>query len=1291
MTQTNQTTALLVPMALRAMLVNQPVRNGTTFRRWQNNYNYVVNNMDSAAPAPFQDPGAAPQDGVHLHWKLPQAFKHGRPGTRLFTITANVAGIVAALGRNQVGPDLAAAFAANQLPLSATGVGVGPGGDGSAWQLADWPHGRHYEVASVPAAANGAPSLVVSDARVSFPEVPNRWLVVRFVHGAAPSVPVAWIVESDYMNAVDGAASFLDPASDGLASPHAVTRIGRAQVLTASWAEDAATGAMYLRAVGPGDVTFAAYAPAAPNVFSFIDTGAAALLDNTGLAYLVAGWYANPLYDPLSDAGADLAGFIARMESNAWTLAGVPDLSSYTGPLANQAIVHGMVHTLAWQTTAMPSGAATQVPTDIGSSVKVAIGNTSVEALSALVGATAGGQDIDLALLEALQYGGLDALDAVGGRAQVADQARQARYAASPAGQAWEIRARATDGAAPPAAAAPALAAHAAQLAALNTAQAALDANVRTLASLQWTLYARWWKNQNYNVLGLGPANPPPDMDQIAAALDPAAPEYKQLLGDMAAVQQQIAAAYAGNGVPASLDPGVVEAYARTVLALPPELVLQPRSAPRYWHPNDPVLLVAGIANPDDATSTAALSCRTLAQAVTGLVVNDKTVTAAGAGAALPLPVANPAIPAAVYALCQEAFWFDPGNWDAIARNLLMGAAQAADIGAAIGKAAWSDPAACAPLPLAMAAWAQPWDPLFLEWRIKWFPTYARQDASAPWQFKRAEWQFNGDDYTWTGLALDASLVTGYSGRTVLSPHAVFNFENRLRDLIARSPTPQGQLTQLDTLVQAVRAWGVSSQRLSGLHDAFVTRSARQAWPPQGAAAALVQNQYQSAPDPGRGDKDDDYGPPMPSFFPQMGGFFVIDDIDVVDSFGQCISLLPANQNPTGGKASGFTPIRSRQLTPANPNIAVGDYTPAQFVQQAFALVQPAQLALRWVDAASDARQVGLAAGANPVCGWVLPNHLDNALAFYDQQGLLLGEVRADMRQNTLAWFPAPDSAAPVTTPDLIGNTHLRSVVTGLMTAQQQSPAAFGNLVQAIDESLWLVDPLGGRADLDLAVLIGRPLAVLRLKVALECEGDLFTNQSWAGTFKADDNGVAGTAFSLRLGSAVQREDGLIGYYTDAGCLSFNAVHVPASLDASSGYVKPIGGADGNYLSVTPDGSASFVTLLMDPRGSLHGATGILPVKEIALPNHFVDAALGKMEVTFNVGSLLTSAAAIQVPRLAEQNGTWSWIRHTSAAGFDAGPVDFSTPNANLSAPSMVIQDGWLKFVSDLNKESGHE
>lgn len=1286
------TTQLLIPMALQVMLVNQPVLNGSKFRRWRNNYNYLVNNMDSPTPAPFQDGGDSPKQGIHLHWQLPQALKHGRPGAVLFNIGTAVAAITRALDKNQLSSDLLAAFSNNGLALATSGVSVAPQADtgNDGWQLIDWANARHYLIELKQDTAN-LEYLAVSDAQISFPEVPNRWLVIRFQHGASKVEPTSWIIESDYLNASGGSMSFLDPKAQNLGSPNAVTKIGKSQLLSASWSESAAGDAMFLRAIGPGDVTFCAYAPAAQNVFSFVDGDAANLPENTALSYLVAGWYANPDYDPLHDSGTQLAAFTAQLDDLNWAIAGVSDLSQYTGPPATRCIVHGMRHSLVWQTANMPSGNQTQVPDNIGKGVKVAIGNTSVEALAALVGATSGNQDLDLTLLEALQYGSLDTLDQVGGRTLVADKARQARYGATSGGQSWEIRAREVNGAALNASEPADIADYAAGLAALNRAQSALNASQRQLVSLQWTLYARWWKNQNYNVLGLGPANPPDDMAQIATALDPSSPEYQALVSQIQQLQQNIAVTFSSGSIPLYSDAEAIEEYARNVLKLPASLLLKPKNAPRYWHPNDPVLVVSGIANPDNDSSSQALVCRTLAQIVSGLSINGKTVTADNAAALIPLPLANPGIPPAVYALCKEAFFLDPANWPNIANNLFMGNVRPADIGAAIARGSWADILSQAPLALSVAPWVQPWNPLFLEWSVKWFPTYSQKDGNSPWQFNRNEWQFDGDDYNWTGVHLDERVMVGYSGRTVLSSHSVFNFENRLRDYIGKSRTPQPKLEKLESLLKAIRSWGVMSQRLSGLHGEFATRSAGQSWPPVGEIAALVQNQYQSAPDPSKGDQDYDYGPVSPTFFPQMGGFFVIDDIEVIDSFGQAVSLLPANNNPTGGKSSAFTPIRSRQVTPANPNIAVGDYTPAQFVQQPFGLVQSGQLAMRWVDADKDANEVGLVADANPVCGWVLPNHLDAALAIYDQQGQLLGEVREDLNRQTVAWFPAPDSPTPITSPEQIPNLHLRGVVNGLMAAQRQAAGTFDNLLKVIDESLWLVDPLGPRADPDLAVLIGRPLAVLRLKLALELAGDRYTNQSWADTFTANDNAVGQTAFALRLGSLAVREDGLIGYYADEAFQAFNSVHYPDGLDAGSSYVKPIGGKAGNYLSLTADGSPAFVTLLMDPRGTLHGSTGILPVKDISLPNRFFESTLSNMEITFSVGSLLTSAASIQIPRLAEQNGEWSWINHSSTTQFSSSAVNFSSPNAQLSAPSMVVQDGWLRFLTHLDRKAADE
>ena len=1287
-----QSTQLLVPMELKALLVNQPVLNGTSFRRWQNNYKFLADNMQSPTPAPFQDTGDPAPKGFHLHWRLPDALRHGTPGTVLFAVMNNVPAIVSALDNLTVSSDLQSAFAAAGFALSASGLSVSnTGSDSTAgWNLKDWDKGKDYAL-TVELTAAGQEYIQVADAAIVFPLVPNRWLICRFQHSGSKVDPVTWIIESDHMDPHTGAISFLDPTQDNIANLKVVTRIGKVEAFTATWTETNSDGRMFLRAIGPGNETFSAYAPAANCVFGFVDTDAANLPENTALSYAIFGWYANPAFDPLSNPIPEVPEvaakeFLARMQALNWSIAGIDDFAKYTGPIAKVSVYHGMVHSLVWQTATQPGGASSQVPVDISDTVKVAIGNTSVEALSALIENTAGEADIDITLLEALQYGVLDALDTVGGTTVVANSTRQARYAAQGSGIVWELRTRSLERGANLSDLTAAKAKFEDALVNLNVLQRQIDENVRSLQSKQWTLYARWWKDQYCNTLGLSPTYPPENMAEIEAALENTSPEYKKLVDEIKALQNAISAAYAGGSLPHYSNPESIARYASDVMKLPASLELKAKGAARFWHPNDPVLLVSGVANPDDTTSKDPLQCRIADQIVIGLTIGGTTVTTADAARYTPLPPQNGAIPAIVFDLAKELYFLDPANWDNIAKNLFHDSATAADVAAAIRDGHWAAADEYGPLALSVAAWIQPWMPVFLEWSIKWFPTYSQDNPDAPWHFDRDQWSFDGDDYNWTGTSLNQSLIGQYAGRTVLSGHAVLNFENRLKAYISSLPAPDPALEKLETLLTTMKSWGMLSQQFSGLLSEFATRSIDPAWPPFGDVAPLIQNMFQTAPDPTKGDRDNDFGPVWPTFFPQMGGFFVIDNIEIVDSFGQCISLLAANNNPAGGER--FVPIRSWQVTPKNQNISVGDYTAAQFVQQTFGLVQAARLDLLWIDAAKDDAQVGYGDQANPVCGWVLPNHLDQALSIYDQAGVLLGEVQENPQTSQVEWFPAPDAKQPVLNPSDIGNNHLRDFVTGLLAAQTQSEDSFDNFLKVIDETLWLVDPLGGRGDQNLSVLIGRPLAVLRMSVGLSLMGEPLLNQSWANTFADDDNGVTQTAFQLRFGSLALRDDGLIGYFDDGQYGTFNAVHYPSGLDTASHYVKQIGGKEGNYLSVTPNAAPSFITLLMDPRGSLHASSGILPVKDVVLPQRFVNGALANMEVTFRVGSLLTPLAAIQIPRLAEQNGAWSWISHTSPTDFVVEPIAFSSANANLSAPVTEIKDGWLRFTSDLAKDT---
>jgi hypothetical protein len=323
------------------------------------------------------------------------------------------------------------------------------------------------------------------------------------------------------------------------------------------------------------------------------------------------------------------------------------------------------------------------------------------------------------------------------------------------------------------------------------------------------------------------------------------------------------------------------------------------------------------------------------------------------------------------------------------------------------------------------------------------------------------------------------------------------------------------------------------------------------------------------------------------------------------------------------------------------------------------------------------------------VCGWLLPNHLDRSIAGYDAAGNPLGEllVLADANGERVRWLPAPDVANPITDPAQIANRHFSAALSAFTATSGGIPpalqvAAFRAFYTSIDETLWMVDPPGGQADHDLAVLLGRPLAVVRAQIQFELYGRPAVNQSWRDTLQNLDAGLTTFTFPIQLGSTELLDDGLIGYFTGDTYTTFNAVHPSAT--ATSPYVAPI--APGNYLSLPfnyPAYTTQDLTLLLDPRANVHATTGLLPTATLQLPAQFYAAALARMAVTFRTGPVLTQPETIRLPYPAEQHGTWRWVRRTGTGPTDweIDPIVPANAQARLADTPPHLMDGWLKFI----------
>ncbi|NUR91438.1 MAG: hypothetical protein HOY71_45825 [Nonomuraea sp.] len=1166
---TTTTSPLLVPMDVKALLVNDVVRR-RGFQRWQMAY-VNLPTYTGPQPPPFSgddtswatDPS---HNGVHLHWTLPAALRRGSHDT-------------------------------------ATGV-------------------------------------------TTFPYVPNRWLVVRY-SGPDPQARVAtgWVIESDYVDVDDGTSAYLDPS----ASTPTPTLLGRCLPLS-GWSEPG-SGTPFLTAVAPGNLAFASYQPYVANVFSMHDplTG---VTDGEVLSYLVAGWYSEASADVLASSPGE-GGFAAWLGTAlGWTVS--------SDDTATASFYHGMVHGLAWSTTdpATPPG----LP---GATPRLAVGSTSIDALTALIRQQAqeDGSDVDAGLLEAFQYDFLRLLDEQDGPQLLEQRIHQAWFGEHPSGATWEVvhtpahdsaealRGQADDARAP------------SWLRELNAAQAAYDNAVSELADLRLRLYETWWKSGKAATLPTYP-------DGVSAALftealDPTSEgSLAATVQDRLGQVQELQAKIPWGATPADLQASTA-AYAKAH-DLPADRQLKRVEQPPFRSANDPVVVISGAGSIAD--DPASLACRFADQTVTGITYEGSPVDAGDVGAGVPaLDLAG--VPKVISALVDEFFFLDPYDAAAVASHAL--GSTDPSVVAALNEIMGGYQADIGTVPaIQPGPWTQPWSPLWLLWQVTYYPiAYA------------SNWTFDGSRYTWTGDGADTENLLQLSGQIFLTPQAAFTMKARLDQYLSSSP--DADLSAVEDFVTSVDEWDFLSQSLTGFGASLTCRDPSSLWLPSDgtAVAGLAAPGGTAMPVPGPANQPPFQSWPPSGFQALRSGQFAFLRVMVVDRFGQALEIVDSTT------AEQFTPVVADGMAPDD---TVLKEEPYRFVQLTPRLLQPGRVRLDFVSATDDSHPLDPDLH-DPLCGWLLPNHLDRAISCYGPAGTALGDVRVvvdDTAARVVVWAAAPGSPYPTIASLSPAYPHLASILAGV---QAGGATAFKEFLHAVDTTLWSVDPAGARDDQFLSVLIGRPLALVRTRVALELDGAALSDPSWRFTFAPQPSDLPGYGFDVRLGDLTMRQDGLIGYFTGSDYTRFDSVGPPPG---GSSYVSQIG--PGNFLTLRFDpSSAAYLTMLVDPRAAVHATTDLLPVTSLTLPQRYVRRALGAMAVTFRAGPLPAdlvvpasgNGTQVVLPVPASKDGTWSWVE--SDAG--GSPVTYGVAPADQAAAlptdPPALRTGWLQLTANLSSE----
>jgi hypothetical protein len=1082
-----------------------------------------------------------------------------------------------------------------------------------------------------------------------YPLVPNRWLVVRYSGPLSARTAAGWVIESDFLDPDLGTSPFLDP----FAATVTPTSIGRAVSIASSPYQDKNAHPLFLTAVAPALPAFAAYQPYNNCVFSFQDPLEDVAAIDT-LSYFVAGWYS----EAKSDILQQYPDFQTAMAGLNWGIA------QKAAGIANQTICSGIAQGIAWD--AAGPAPVSHVPAP--GKVTLAVGNTTVDALTAMIAhQAADNHTIDPMLLEALQYDLLAVIDEPDGPDKLRQAIHTAWFSAHDGGYDWQIVDNPDNKDPQPDAGE--LAYELTWCAALNRAQLDYDEAVRLLADLQWQLYVMWWKQGNAQAIPPYPDDNSPT--QFQQALDPG------VVGSLAhkVAQQKTLVDDRRKAIPWGVTPkdlaDAIADYAATK-KLPASRLLKRGSSSQYYEAKDPVLLMSGLNAAGLLTDLDELECRLPSQLVGGFRYGDRAITTADMGKQIPLPdLAN--LPGPLAGLLDEFFFLDPNDAAMVAR-VVLGSTDKNVVDAV--KVAMEDPAhAIGIVPaIDLARWAQPWSPLYLLWQVSYYPIpYA--SGGAP------NWKFDGTGYQWTGPDPQTEMVS-LTGRIFLTPQAVFNFRSQLEKYLKQYPDPP--LQGLDKFIADTDHWDLLSQTLDGFNAALLRQDVMANVAPGGAMAELVGPHGSIPPLPGARKKVPFKGWPAGNFQQYRSGQFYLARLDVVDRFGQVVEVFTSQNNLTAPPpiiAPGLIP--ERYVNPVAANY---------LMQTSPRLLQPSRILFDFVSSTKDSELVRLAADVNPVCAWLVSNRLDRALMVFDNQGKGLGElrnVRGTNRQTVASWSALPDSKYTTTASLAADFPHVAEFLEGLVNAGADAFAAF---LACIDESLWTIDPASRALDGKVASLVGRPLALVRTRLAGELDGPPVFDSSWQYTFKTPPVEFTGYDFPVRLGDLAMLSDGLIGYFEGKNYGRFNAVHIPRP----SPYLVRIG--NGNYIDLSFQSSgAKYLTAIMDPRSAVHVISDILPVTTLAIPQQFA-GLMRNIEVAFRIGPVLSGAqdvvsgdvttSSVILPRPPDRHGDWKWRTVAPGGGWSSNPV---VPANGLGALSGLLPEartGMLQLSATKKKEN---
>ena len=587
-----------------------------------------------------------------------------------------------------------------------------------------------------------------------------------------------------------------------------------------------------------------------------------------------------------------------------------------------------------------------------------------------------------------------------------------------------------------------------------------------------------------------------------------------------------------------------------------------------------------------------------------------------------------------------------------------------------------------------VTAYRQPWLPVWLEWEA----TITTSDGPSAWQLDTTDLSRPADP----PVAGSETLV--FTGRTLLAPGTATQLATTIGEWL-REEIARGAAGEVDSATEqrlsVVQAAVRHLDLLTGALDGIAERLLGLPYDPATGGVVRVSGQL-----------------PAPVDVPRLllSGKLRCSRARLLDTFGRTLDLDVSSMS---------VPVRS-----ADPGDAGALGLPPRFTRPArwmFRLVDAASIDLRPAEASID--QAEPAKQVSPIAGFLLPDHIDEALEVFGADGQPLGQLLHEPVGGGVAWEIAPGRDGPADAGPGHGLAPAQAALGwfagGLVAADAAaraghaaggegtpSESALSALLRVIDTTLWSYDPYAALGGEHVAGLVGRPLAVVRARLWLEVDDDLdgldLSGEGVRAAREAAYRDLAEHGVPVRIGELTRSDDGLLAFFVDDDYSRVRVVDkVVASLARQAGrlrgYLTTFGRHTGlpaqdqvthDYIAADDElrvhlGQVVTLTLLMHPAGAVHLTSGILPRKSLRLARDWVSPGLAKLAPSVRVGPVLVDPEDVRMPKVASLGAKQTFTRRATPYTWRDDPILAATQAALLPDTVAEAQEGWIRVTPE--------